>query len=102
MHPDGLTIACPIRPELLNSAGVVHGGVTATMADVAVGMAVARALGGTRAATTVELKVNFLRPVSGRKILARSHLLRVGSTLATGKGRPELGHPETRPSSRQS
>jgi uncharacterized protein (TIGR00369 family) len=85
MHPDGLTIACPVRPELLNAAGVLHGGVTATLADVAVGMAVVRHLRGTRGATTVELKLNYLRPVTGRKILARSRLVRVGSTLAIGK-----------------
>ena len=85
MHPDGLTISCPIRPELLNAAGVLHGGVTATLADVAVGMAVVRHLRGTRGITTVEMKVNYLRAVTGRKILARSRLVRVGSTLAIGR-----------------
>ena len=34
-HKDGLTIECKVRKELLNTAGVLHGGVTATMADAA-------------------------------------------------------------------
>ena len=58
------------------------------MADVAVGMALTRHLAGKRAATTVELKVNYLRPVTGAtggKIVARSHLLKVGSSLCVGR-----------------
>jgi uncharacterized protein (TIGR00369 family) len=38
-HRDGITIECRLRKELLNFAGVIHGGVTATLADVAVGQA---------------------------------------------------------------
>jgi uncharacterized protein (TIGR00369 family) len=37
------------------------------------------------AATTVELKVNYLRPVTGPKVTARSHLLRVGKKLCTAR-----------------
>ena len=85
LHPDGVTLTCPIRAQLLNAAGVLHGGVTAAMADVAVGMAVVRHLRATHAITTVEMKVNYLRAVTGRKILARARLVRVGSTLAIGK-----------------
>ena len=85
LHPDGITIECPLRDDLRNAAGVLHGGVTATLADVAVGMALTRHFGGHRPATTVELKVNFLRPVAGGKVTARSRLLRVGSTLCVGE-----------------
>ena len=59
-------------------SGVLHGGVTATLVDVAVGLALAHR--GYKA-TTVELKINYLRPVTGRKVTARSHLLRIGKTL---------------------
>ena len=30
-HEDGMTIRVDLRPELMNIAGVAHGGVTATM-----------------------------------------------------------------------
>jgi uncharacterized protein (TIGR00369 family) len=85
LHADGVTIECEVRPELLNGADVLHGGVTATLADVAVGMALARHLGRPRAATTVEMKINYLRPVTHGKVTARSHLVKVGSRLCCGR-----------------
>jgi len=95
LHKDGVTIECPLRPELMNGNGVVHGGVTATLADVAVGMALARHLGRPRAAATVELKINYLRPVARGKITARAHLVKVGSRLCCG--RVEICDGEKRP-----
>jgi len=85
LHPDGVTVECDLRPNLMNGAGVLHGGVTATLADVAVGIALTRHIGRPRAGTTVELKVNYLRPVSNGRIRARARLLRVGKTLCTGR-----------------
>ena len=81
-HSDGMTIECRLRKELLNFSGVLHGGVTATLADVAVGQALTKR---GRKSTTVEMKINYLRPVTGRKVTARSHLLRVGKTLCTAR-----------------
>lgn len=85
IHEDGLTIECPIRAEHWNGMGVVHGGVTATLADAAVGISLMQRSGGERPATTVELKVNFLRPAGTGTLSARAHLLRTGSTLAVGR-----------------
>lgn len=95
MHKDGVTIECHMRPELQNGSGVLHGGVTATLADVAVGMALARHLGRPRAATTVEMNVNYLRPVTHGKITARSYLVKVGTRLCCG--RVEIFDAEKRP-----
>jgi uncharacterized protein (TIGR00369 family) len=95
LHKDGVTIECAMRPELLNGNGVMHGGVTATLADVAVGMALARHLGRPRAAATVEMKINYLRPVAHGKITARAHLVKVGARLCCG--RVEIFDREKRP-----
>jgi uncharacterized protein (TIGR00369 family) len=84
-HADGVTIGCTVRSELLNAHGVLHGGVSATLADVAVGVALTRHLGRPRAATTVEMKINYLRPVKDGKVTARAHLVRVGKTLCTAR-----------------
>lgn len=84
LHADGISITCKVRPELMNSAGVLHGGVTATMADAAMGIAIATRLGRV-AATTVEMKLNYLRPVSGGKVTARARILKMGSTLCIGR-----------------
>jgi uncharacterized protein (TIGR00369 family) len=85
VHADGLTIECAVRPDLLNGASVLHGGVGATMADAAVGIALARHFGGVRPITTVEMKINYFRPVAEGKVFARAYLLRVGSTLCVGR-----------------
>jgi len=85
LHKDGVSVECAVRPELLNGSGVLHGGVAATLADVAVGMALARHLGRVRAATTVEMKINYLRPVAHGKIVARCHLVKVGKRLGCGR-----------------
>lgn len=84
-HRDGVTIACQVRPELLNASGVLHGGVTATLADAAVGIAITLRK-GQGAATTVEMKLNYLRPVAAHgRVTARSRLLRMGSRLCIGR-----------------
>ena len=84
LHRDGVTVGCTLRDDLRNSPGAAHGGVTAALADVAVAVAILRRVKGKRPITTVELKVNYLEAVTGGRIFARSHLLRVGSTLAVG------------------
>jgi len=84
-HADGVTLRCQIRKELLNSHGAVHGGVTASLADVAVGVAIHCHSDGTRPISTVELKVNYLLPIKEGVLYARARLLRVGSTLCVGR-----------------
>ena len=82
-HRDGVTVECALRKELLNFSGVLHGGVTATLADVAAGQALGHLL--KRHSTTVELKINYLRPITGRKAIARSHFVRIGKTLCIAR-----------------
>jgi len=84
-HVDGVTLYCKVRKELLNSNKVLHGGVSASIADAAVGVAIQHRFEGKRAITTVELKVNYFRPVAEGTLFARAHLLRVGSTLCIGR-----------------
>lgn len=85
LHRDGLTLECDVREELLNSAGVLHGGVTATLADAAVGVALHYLLGSHRPITTIEMKINYFRAVSEGRISARAHMLRMGSTICVGR-----------------
>jgi uncharacterized protein (TIGR00369 family) len=77
---DGVTVECPLRPDLMNAQGVLHGGITASIADEAAWHAMIHQYGN-REATTTELKVNYLRPISGKKVIARAHVLRAGRTL---------------------
>ena len=50
-------------PRHYNPMGTVHGGVLCDIADAAMGLAFASTLDEDQSFTTLELKINFLRPV---------------------------------------
>lgn len=82
VYQDGLTMELDVTPQIMNMLGTLHGGATATLIDAAAGVAVIGHYGGQRATTTVEMKVNYLRPVTGGKVRARARFLKLGKTLA--------------------
>jgi uncharacterized protein (TIGR00369 family) len=72
-----------------NPIGVVHGGLAATLLDSALGCAVQTTLEAGVAYTTLEVKVNFVRPITldtGR-VLSEATVLHRGSKIATAEGR---------------
>ena len=72
-----------------NPIGVVHGGLAATLLDSAMGCAVQTTLGAGEAFTTLEVKVNYARPMTrdtGR-VLAEATVVHRGRTVATAEGR---------------
>lgn len=81
-HADGVTVEFPLRDEFLNGTGVLHGGVIAAIADEAAWHALVHAHNGHREMTTTELKVNYLRPMAGKKVVARAFVVRAGKTLS--------------------
>ena len=84
-HDDGdVSLRLPLGDRHQNGAGVVHGGVILTLADAAVSFGIARAVGGR--CTTVEIKINYLRPVTEGVLTARSHLIRAGRRLVVARG----------------
>lgn len=84
-HADGVTIECPLKDFYFNPDGSLHGGLIATIADEAVWFAIEQATNGSRHSTTVELKVNFLRPaLETERLRARARLVKTGKTLCVG------------------
>lgn len=81
VYRDGLTMELTVRPELENGMGTLHGGVLASLVDAAAGVAIIGHLGGQRKTTTVELKVNYLRPATEDKVRVRARFLKFGKTL---------------------
>jgi uncharacterized protein (TIGR00369 family) len=72
-----------------NPIGFVHGGLAATLLDSAMGCAVQTTLPAGVAYTTLELKVNFTRPVTrdtGR-VVCRAEVVHRGGRVATAEGR---------------
>jgi uncharacterized protein (TIGR00369 family) len=72
-----------------NPIGVVHGGFAATLLDSALGCAVHTTLKPGFAYTTVELKVNYVRPLlmSTGPVTAEGKIIHVGGRLATADAR---------------
>jgi uncharacterized protein (TIGR00369 family) len=64
-----------------NPMGTVHGGVYCDLADAAMGFAYAATLDEGETFTTVELKINFFRPVRKGMLTAEARVLKAGNTL---------------------
>ncbi|RXT08803.1 PaaI family thioesterase [Ammoniphilus sp. CFH 90114] len=88
VNDEGCVAVLKIRPELYNSLeGVVHGGVTSTLADVAMGHGAAPHVDGVQQCVTVESKVNFLAPARGEYLRAESKVLRRGGNTIVMEAR---------------
>jgi uncharacterized protein (TIGR00369 family) len=64
-----------------NPMGTVHGGVLCDVADAAMGIAYASTLGEGESFTTLELKINFLKPVWSGTLVAVGRLVKGGRTV---------------------
>ncbi|MFL5340160.1 MAG: PaaI family thioesterase [Gemmataceae bacterium] len=64
-----------------NPMGTLHGGIYCDLADAAMGYAYAATLADDESFTTVELKINFFRPVRTGKLTAEAMVVRAGSNL---------------------
>ncbi|MFN8374627.1 MAG: PaaI family thioesterase [Anaerolineae bacterium] len=72
-----------------NPIGVVHGGLAATLLDSALGVSIHSALPAGAAYTTIELHVNYLRPLTATTGLVRAEaeVVHIGRSLATAQAR---------------
>jgi uncharacterized protein (TIGR00369 family) len=64
-----------------NPMGTLHGGIYCDLADAAMGYAYAATLGEGGTFTTIELKINFLRPVRKAILTAEARVVKLGSTV---------------------
>ncbi|MEU1511342.1 PaaI family thioesterase [Streptomyces sp. NPDC005811] len=77
------------RPDFANPLGTVHGGIAATMLDSALACAVHTTLPAGTGYTTLELKVNYIRPArtDGQTLTAEGTVVHAGRRTATAEGR---------------
>jgi len=64
-----------------NPMGTLHGGVLCDMADAAMGIAYASLLADGESFTTLELKINFLKPIWKASLRAEAKVVRAGRTV---------------------
>ena len=73
------TVILAAGPQHANPMGTLHGGILCDIADAAMGMAFASTLAPEESFTTVELKINFFRPVWEARLRAEGKVVRRGS-----------------------
>jgi uncharacterized protein (TIGR00369 family) len=76
-----VTIEFEAGPQHWNPMGGLHGGILCDVADAAMGMAFSTTLEEGEAFGTVELKIQFLRPVKTGKLIAEGWVVNGGKTL---------------------
>jgi len=69
-------------PDHYNPMGTVHGGVLTSIADTAMGIAHGSSLQPGETTTTLELKINFLRPVFQSRLYAHGKVTKSGRTIS--------------------
>lgn len=75
--------------SVYNPIGVVHGGYAMTLLDSAMGCAVHTTLAAGERYTTLEVKTNFVRPITVEtgRVRCEAAVVHRGSTVATAEGR---------------
>ena len=84
-----VVVAITPTGDHLNPAGTVHGGLTATLLDSCMGLAVQSTLEKTEAQTTLEFKISLVRPITPETgpIRAEGVVLNCGRRISTAEGR---------------
>src|SRR6202050_3714366 len=75
------TVVLAAGPQHANPMGTLHGGILCDIADAAMGITFASPLAPDESFTTVELKINFFRPVWQAKLKAEGTVVRRGRTI---------------------
>jgi uncharacterized protein (TIGR00369 family) len=72
-----------------NGLGIAHGGLAATLLDSALGCAINTVMPAGRVFTTLEMKLNYVRPMRREtgEVRCEAEVLHAGSRVATAEGR---------------
>ena len=85
IEPGRARLSVEVRQELLQLAGVMHGGAIASLADTAVAFAVLSVYANDTRFTTVELKINYLSPIKGGRAVAEARIIRDGRRIVVAE-----------------
>jgi len=86
VEPGTVTITCGFTGGLTQQHGLFHGGVVASLVDVACGYAALSVMPADREVLTVEFKVNFLKPAKTERLIAVGQVVQAGRALTVCEG----------------
>lgn len=79
---DTATLRIPFSEQLCRVGGIMCGQALLTGADTAMVIALAAASGGFKPCTTVDLTINYMRPITKADAVLEARVMRLGKTLA--------------------
>src|SRR3954471_23011841 len=81
-----VTITCGFDERLTQQHGLLHGGLLASLVDVACGYAALSVMPDDREVLTVEFKIQFLKPAQSDRLVAVGQVVQAGRTLTVCEG----------------
>jgi uncharacterized protein (TIGR00369 family) len=81
-----LVIEIPNTPFLENSLGIMHGGLTSTLLDSAMGTAANLNLSEDEGAVTLDLNIRFLSPGIGERFKCEAKVVKTGRQIIVTEG----------------
>ena len=79
---EGASLRIPFSDQLCRVGGILCGQALLTGADTAMVIALAAASGGFKPCTTVDLTINFMRPIAKADAILDAKVMRLGKSLA--------------------
>src|SRR4249920_4149720 len=81
-----VTISSGFDERLTQQHGLLHGGVLASLVDVACGYAALSVMPADREVLTVEFKIHFLKPAKTDRLIVVGQVVQAGRTLTVCEG----------------
>lgn len=81
------TLSLAVSSQHLNPHGVVHGAVLYALADTGMGAALYPTLEAGEICATIEIKINYFKPVSAGKVVCKTELVNRGKSVANLEAR---------------
>jgi uncharacterized protein (TIGR00369 family) len=79
-------LALNLGPTHMSRADRVHGGVLFSLLDTALGGAVVNALPQGKGCATLEIKINYFRPIQHGRVIAEGRLVNLSRSTAYAEG----------------
>ena len=92
---EAASLRIPFSEALCRVGGILCGQALLTGADTAMVIALAAASGGFKPCTTVDLTINYMRPITKADAVLEAKVMRLGKTLAFASNRGSKVRGET-------
>ena len=79
---DSATLRIPFSEHLCRVGGIICGQTLVTGADTAMVIALSAASGGFKPCTTVDLTINYMRPITSADAILTAKVMKLGKSLA--------------------